>query len=114
MANEALRVPIELKDCRFRRSESIVEFGRLLLQTEPGSYRPDPEFGCRVSTLKVDYSDDPIRDIRNHIQDQFERYLGLVVKVDVSQAVHSPAAQYHCTVLGLIPGGERFQLNWEF
>ena len=114
MANEALRVPIQLKDCRFVRSSRIEEFALFLLKTEAHSYNPDRGFGCRTPLFAVEYSEDPIRDIRNHIEDQFERYLGLSVKVEVTDRVDTPGKSFKCDVTGLVPGGERFFLTWEF
>jgi phage baseplate assembly protein W len=114
MDDSPLSVPLEIKKEGFARNGSIAEFARFLLSTEPGSFRPDPEFGCRLSLHHVSDSEDPVRDLRDHVTAQFHRYLGLEVKVEVSVRVENVWAQYHCTVTGITPSKERFQVSWEF
>ncbi|MCC6961818.1 MAG: hypothetical protein IT585_01055 [candidate division Zixibacteria bacterium] len=113
MANEAVRVPIELRDNRFVRTTGIAEFARFLLETELGSYRPDPEFGCRSPQFTPEYYDDLKVEVRNHVLRQFRQYLGLVVNVSISDNVSTPTATFVCRVTGTGPGNQRFDLSWE-
>ncbi len=113
MANEAIRTPVELRETRFVRTGGVAEFARFLLETELGSYRPDPEFGCRSSLFTPEHHDDLKVEVRNHVLAQFRRYLGLVVNVAISDNVSSPTATFVCRVSGTGPGNQRFDLSWE-
>jgi hypothetical protein len=113
MANEAIRIPLELRDARYVRTGGLVEFARFLLETEQGSYRPDPQFGCRSPFFTPEYYDDLKVEVRNHVLDQFKRYLGMVVNVSISENVTSPTATFVCRVSGTGPGNQRFDLSWE-
>ncbi len=113
MASEAIRVPYELKGCQFVRSTSTVEFARFLLETEIGSYEPDPEFGCRSPYFTPNHVDDLRVTVRNHIIDQFRRYMGINVNVLISENVESPLANFACQVTGTDVLGNRFKLTWE-
>jgi hypothetical protein len=113
MAEETLRVPIELVDCQFVRTAKSEEFARFLLNTVPGSYRPDPELGCRSPYFTPEYSSDLKNDIRNHILGQFQRYMGITVNVTVSEKVETVTAFCTCHVSGRVGTGEKFSLRWE-
>ncbi len=113
MANEALRVPIELKGSQFVRSTSTVEFARFLLETELGSYEPDLEFGCRSPYFTPEYTEDLRVTVRNHVIEQFRRYMGLDVNVLISENVQSAVATFACEITGTDNRGERFKLIWE-
>ena len=113
MPDEALRVPLQLKDCRFLRTQRCEEFARFLLETELGSYRPDPSFGCRSPYFTPEYADDLRTEVRNHIIDQFRRYMGINVNVAISENVVSPTATFKCMVSGTGAKGQRFDLSWE-
>jgi hypothetical protein len=114
MADEALRVPIEIRDCRFLRSGRVDEFARFLVETEQGSYRPDPEFGCRSPYFTPEYSNDLKTEVRNHVLEQFRRYLGVTVNVTISDKVeHTITATFTCRVYGTSRDGQRFDLSWE-
>jgi hypothetical protein len=113
MANEALRVPLELRECRFVRSGGAVEFARFLLETELGSYRPDPQFGCRSPYFAPEFSEELKVEVRNHVLAQFQKYMGIVVNVMISENVTVPTATFVCRVSGTAPGNQRFDLSWE-
>jgi hypothetical protein len=113
MADEALRVPIELVDCRFTRSLKSEEFARFLLNTVPGSYKPDPELGCRSPYFTPEYTDDLKNDIRNRVLDQFQRYMGITVNVAISERIQTVTAFCTCHVSGRAANGEKFSLSWE-
>jgi hypothetical protein len=114
MADEALRVPIEIKDCRFLRSGRAEEFARFLLETEQGSFRPDPEFGCRSPYFSPEYATDLKTEVRNHVLEQFRRYMGIAVNVTISDKVEQNiVATFTCRVYGTSKDGQRFDLSWE-
>lgn len=113
MANDAIRVPVEIKGSQFVRSSSTVEFARFLLETEIGSYEPDPEFGCRSPYFTPNYTDDLRVTVRNHVIEQFRRYMGLNVNVLISENVESPLASFACEITGTDHHGQRFKLSWE-
>ena len=113
MADEALRIPVELKEIRFVRSNSTVEFARFLLETELGSYRPDPEFGCRSPYFTPEYTEDIRVAVRNHVLEQFRRYMGITVNVAISENVTQPTATLVLRVTGTDLHGHRFALSWE-
>jgi hypothetical protein len=113
MPDEALRMPMQLRDCRFIRTTQCDEFARFLLETEQGSYRPDPDFGCRSSYFTPEHTDDLRTVVRNHILDQFRRYMGITVNVAISDNVSSPTASFKCIVSGTGAKGNRFDLSWE-
>jgi len=114
MADEALRVPIEIKDCRFLRSDRADEFARFLVETELGSYRPDPELGCRSPYFTPEYSNDLKTEVRNHVLEQFRRYMGVMVNVTISDKVEQNiTATFTCRVYGTARDGQRFDLSWE-
>jgi hypothetical protein len=113
MAREAIRIPVELKGSQFVRSASTVEFARFLLETEIGSYDPDPDFGCRSSHFTPEYEDDLRVTVRNHLIEQFRRYMGINVNVLISDNVESPLANFACQISGTDTLGNRFKLTWE-
>ena len=113
MAKEALRVPVELKGNQFVRSTATVEFARFLLETELGSFEPDPEFGCRSPYFTPNHIDDLRVTVRNHVIEQFRRYMGLNVNVLISENVESPLASFACQISGTDNFGNRFKLTWE-
>ncbi len=114
MADEALRVPIEIRECRFLRSGRAEEFARFLVETEVGSYRPDPEFGCRSPYFTLEFSDDLKTEVRNHVLEQFRRYMGITVSVTFSDKVErNTNATFTCRVYGTARDGRRFDLSWE-
>jgi hypothetical protein len=116
MPEEILRVPIEFKDCRFARAGETEGFVRFMLNTVPGSYEPDPDFGCRSPYFAPEYCnslDDLKNDIRNRLLDQFERYLNVTVHVEISERVEPITAFFTCRISGRMPSGERLSLKWE-
>ena len=113
MANEFIRIPMEVRDVRLVRTNGVAEFARFLLETEVGSYEPDPEFGCRSPYFTPEFSDDLKVLVRNHVLNQFRKYMGLTVNVAISDNVSSPTATFVCRVTGSGPGNERFDLSWE-
>lgn len=113
MADEALRVPIEINNCQFTRTSKSEEFARFLLSTVPGSYLPDPELGCRSPYFTPEYSSDLKNDLRNHVLDQFQRYMGIAVNVTISEQVETVTAYFTCKVSGRSKSGDKFSLSWE-
>ncbi len=113
MAGEIIRIPAELRDTRFVRTVGVAEFARFLLETELGSFRPDPEFGCRSPLFTPEHHDDLRVAVRNHVLEQFRRYMGLNVQVSISENVTQPTASFVCRVSGVGPGNQRFDLAWE-
>ena len=111
--DEALKVPLELKKFRFARIGQLESFVRFLLNTVPGSYKPDPDLGCRSPYFTPEYSHDIKNDVHGRIVEQFERYLGITVHVTVSDEVQTVTAFHTCRIVGRLPNGERFNMSWE-
>jgi len=113
MPDDVLRVPLELKGFRFVRVGQLESFVRFLLNTVPGSYKPDPDLGCRSPYFSPEYSSDLKTDVHARIIEQFERYLGVNVQVTISDEVETLTAFHTCRLSGRLPNGERFSLKWE-